>query len=85
MTKIVFNSEGFRQILNLPATQALVLEEAQKIADRASASAPGSEGFRASSRKASTRYIAFAGTTDNASCIAESENKALSKAVIPNG
>lgn len=83
--RIVFNSDGFKQILNLPETEALVLGEAQAIAERASAQVPESEGYRASSRKAGTRYIAFAGTTDEASCIAESENHILSQAVIPHG
>ena len=83
--RIVFNSEGFKQILNLPETESLVLSEAQAIADRASAEVPDSEGYRASSRRAGTRYIAFAGTTDEASCIAEAENKVLSRAVIPHG
>lgn len=81
--RIEFNSEGFRQILNLPATEALVLGEAQRIASSASAGLTNSEGFKASSRKAGTRYIAFAGTTDEASCKAESEDKSLSRAVIP--
>lgn len=83
--RIVFNSDGFKELLNLPETEALVLSEAQKIADRASAEVPESEGYRASSIKAGTRYIAFAGTTDDASCIAEAEYKTLSRAVIPNG
>lgn len=82
--RIEFISDGFRQLLNLPETEALVLSKAQDIADRASAEAPDSQGYRASSRKAETRYIAFAGTTDEASCIAEAENKTLSRAVIPN-
>lgn len=78
-TRIEFNSEGFKQILNLPETEQLVLSEAQAIATRAG------EGFEAHSRKAGTRYIAFVGTTDRQSCIAEAENKVLSRAVIPNG
>lgn len=82
--RIVFNSDGFKQLLNLPETEALVLGKAQAIADRASAEVPESQGFRASSIKAGTRYIAFAGTTDAASCIAEAEDHVLSRAVIPN-
>lgn len=78
-TRIEFISEGFRQILNLPETEQLVLSEAQAIAERAG------EGFEAHSRKAGTRFIAFAGTTDEQSCIAEAENKVLSRAVIPHG
>lgn len=79
--RIEFNSAGFRQLLNLPETEALVLSHAQTIADKASAQVSNSEGFRAYSQKAGTRYIAFAGTTDEASRKAESENKVLSRAV----
>lgn len=81
--RIVFNSEGFKQLLNLPETEALVLSKAQTIAARASAEVPESEGYKATSLKAGTRYIAFASTTDAASVEAESENKVLSRAVIP--
>ena len=82
--RIVFNSDGFKQLLNSPEVEALVLSEAQKIADAASEGLEG-EGFRAQSRKAGTRYIAFVGTTDEESILAESENKVLSRAVMSNG
>ena len=77
--RIVFNSDGFKQLLNSPEIEVLVLSEAQKIADAAG------EGFRAHSRKAGTRYIAFAGTTDEESIRAEAEDKVLSRAVMSNG
>ena len=82
--RIVFNSDGFKQLLNSSEVEALVLSEAQKIADAASEGLEG-EGFKAHSRKAGTRYIAFAGTTDEESIRAEAENKALSRAVMSNG
>ena len=82
--RIVFNSDGFKQLLNSPEVEVLVLNEAQKIADAASEGLEG-EGFRAHSTKAGTRYIAFAGTTDEESILAESENKVLSRAVMSNG
>lgn len=82
--RIVFNSDGFKQLLNSSEVEALVLNEAQKIADAASEGLEG-EGFRAHSLKAGTRYIAFAGTTDEESIRAEAENKALSRAVMSNG
>ncbi len=81
--RLEFNSDGFRELLNSPEVEQLVLEQAQQIADRASAEVEG-EGYRAHSRKAGTRYIAFAGTTDNESVVQEAENKVLSRAVIPN-
>lgn len=83
-TRIVFNSDGFKQLLNSPEVEALVLSEAQKIADAASEGLEG-EGFKAHSKKAGTRYIAFAGTTDEESIRAEAENKVLSRAVMSNG
>ena len=82
--RIVFNSDGFKQLLNSSEVEALVLSEAQKIADAASEGLEG-EGFKAHSKKAGTRYIAFAGTTDEESIRAEAENKALSRAVMSNG
>lgn len=78
-TRIEFISQGFNTILNLPETEQLVLGEAQDIANRAG------EGFVANSVKAGTRYIAFATTTDQESVKRESENKVLSRAVIPHG
>lgn len=78
--RIEFNSEGFRELLNSPEVEQLCLERAQTIADRAN-EAGGVDGFKAHSQKAGTRYIAFAGTTDEASAQAESENKVLSQAV----
>ena len=82
--RIIFNSDGFKQLLNSSEVEALVLSEAQKIADAASEGLEG-EGFRARSRKAGTRYVAFVGTTDEESVLAEAEEKNLSKAVISNG
>lgn len=83
--RIVFNSDGFKQLLNSPEVEALVLSEAQRIAETASAEVPNSEGYSASSVKAGTRFIAFASTTDAESMEAEAENKTLSRAVIPHG
>lgn len=77
--RLEFNSQGFRQLLNSSEVEALVLSEAEDIATRAG------EGFVAHSRKAGTRYIAFAGTSDDASIRAEAENKVLSRAVVPHG
>ena len=83
-TRIVFNSDGFKQLLNSSEVETLVLSEAQKIADAASEGLEG-EGFKAHSKKAGTRYIAFVGTTDEESIRAEAENKTLSRAVMSNG
>lgn len=78
--RIEFVDEGFKAILNAPETEQLVLDHAQQMADRANA-ASGLDSFMAHSVKAGTRYIAFTGTTDDASAQAESEDKVLSQAV----
>ena len=78
--RLVFNSDGFRQLLNSSEVEQLVTEKATMIAERANASS-GLDSFQAHSVKAGTRYIAFAGTTDEASAQAEAEDKVLSQAV----
>lgn len=84
--KVELNHDGFKQFLTSSSVESLVLSEAQRIANTANRSInEASTGYVAHSRKASSRYIAFVGTTDGASIQAESENKALSGAVIPHG
>ena len=78
--RLEFNSDGFRELLNSPEVEQLVLQHAQEIANRAN-EASGLDSFETHSLKAGTRYIAFAGTTDDASAQAESESKVLSQAV----
>ena len=77
-----WNNAGFRELLQSDNVRQLVLDNAQAIADRATAGISGSsEGYTAHAVKAPSRYIAFVGTTDDESCRAESENKVLSRAV----
>ena len=78
--RLEFNSDGFRELLNSSEVEQLVLEHAQQIAERAN-EASGLDSFEAHSLKAGTRYIAFVGTTDDASAQAEAEDKVLSQAV----
>lgn len=82
LERIEWNNQGFRDLLQSSEVEQLVRGKAETIADRANAGlSEESEGFRAHSIKARSRYIAFAGTTDEASVRAESENKVLSRAV----
>lgn len=82
LEKIEWNNQGFRDFLQSSEVEQLVRGKAETIAHRANASlSEESSGFKAHSMKASSRYIAFAGTTDAASVRAESENKVLSRAV----
>jgi len=78
--RLEFNSDGFRELLNSSEVEQLVLQHAQEIANRAN-EASGLDSFEAHSLKAGTRYIAFAGATDDASAQAEAEDKVLSQAV----
>lgn len=83
--KIEFISDGFKAILNSEGVKAAVQAAADDIKERANANIDGnSEGF---SSKVWTggygggRWVGSVTTTDFASMVAESEDKALSKAV----
>ena len=83
--KIEFNSAGFKELLESAEVRDLVESKAQEIKARADANIVGdSEGFRAHSKKAGYgggRYVAYVGTTDFESVRAESEDKALTRAI----
>lgn len=80
--RIEWNNAGFVEILKSQGVKDLVLSTAETIADRASANiSEPSEGYKASAVQKSTRWVAGVITTDEASVRAESENKALSRAV----
>ncbi|MBQ1431416.1 MAG: hypothetical protein IIZ05_07360 [Firmicutes bacterium] len=80
--RIKFDKNGFAQLLNSEECHDLVMSYAEDIADRANANAGLTDSFKATSVKAPTRYIAFASSTDKASLIAESEDKALTRAIL---
>lgn len=81
--------EGFEEILCNGGVQGLVAEATDMIQARANANnTRGGKGFGAGTRigyagKAfrSQRALGFVYTTDHASCVAESEDKALSRAL----
>lgn len=80
--RIEWNDQGFKDILRSDGVHDLVLSTAETIAMRASANIPeASEGYNASAKQMSSRWVAGVITTDAASVRAESENKALSRAV----
>jgi hypothetical protein len=85
--EIAFISAGFEQILTGSGVQNVVRSETEAICSRANAAnARGGEGFDSNVKLThayrSNRYVGFVGTTDRASMIAESEDKALSGAVM---
>ncbi len=83
--RIEFNSEGFRQILLSQGCHDVVTQYTEEIAAKANANNQrGGEGFKASTQVGGYgggRWIGFVGMTDKKSMIAESEDKALTRAL----
>ena len=85
--EIEFISAGFEKILTSSGVQNVVYEQTNAICARANAAnSRGGEGFESNVKLThayrSNRYVGFVGTTDRKSMIAESEDKALSGAVM---
>lgn len=83
--RLVFNSDGFRQILQSDGVHDLVQQTAEEIAEKANANnTRGGQGFEARTQLGGYgggRYIGFVTTADNKAKIAESEDKALTRAL----
>lgn len=83
--RIEFISEGFRQILLSDGCQKVVQETAQQIADKANANnARGGDGFETTVQQGGYgggRWIAFVSASDKKASEAESEDKALTRAL----
>ena len=83
--RIVFNSDGFRQLLLSDGVRELVQSTAEEICDKANGNnTRGGEGFVVRTQVGGYgggRYIAFVSSTDKNSFIAESEDKALTGAL----
>lgn len=80
--RIEFDSKGFEAILKSPETQQMLKGHADAIKGRADAFIEGeSKGFNSRTTLKGSRWIARVGTSDKATVIAESEQKALTKAV----
>lgn len=84
-THIKFISEGFEEILCSGGVQEAVTEAAETIQARANGNnTRGGEGFQTETwmgKFGGGRWVASVYTSDRKSCIAESEDKALSRAV----
>ena len=83
---IEWNHAGFEALLCDAGTMALVQEQADRICDAANANnARGGSGFESATRLGraygSQRALGFVYSTDQKSAVAESEDKALSRAV----
>lgn len=83
--KIEFKSKGFRAILNGGGVRGAVVAAAADIQERANANLhEDSEGFSLHVWRGGYgggRWIGSVNTTDHASMVAETEDKALSRAV----
>lgn len=84
-TRIVFNSEGFRQILLSEGCKSLVEKTTQEICNRANANnSRGGDGFKASTEVGGFgggRWIGFVSATDKKASAAQSEDQALTRAI----
>ena len=80
--KIVFHSEGFKEILNSPGVKGLVESQTSAICARANANVTkeGSKGYK-SEVKQGSRWYGVVYSTNWDSYKDETENKALSRAV----
>lgn len=83
--RIVFNSEGFREILLSEGCHELVTNVTEEIADKANANNDrGGNGFNASTQVGGYgggRWIGFVTATDNKAAAAQSEDQALTRAL----
>ena len=84
--RIEFNSDGFREVLESQGVHDLVQEVTQDICDKANANnTRGGEGFATNvilGGYGGGRWVGFVNTTDENSIKAESEDKALTGAIL---
>lgn len=84
VTKIQFVDQGFKDILNSSGCQNVVYQNTKRISDEANGNNKrGGDGFTYKVIKGSKakRYIGFVYSQDIESTTAESEDKALTRAV----
>lgn len=85
--RIEFIGEGFGEILRSEGARELVTNVTEEIGEKANANnSRGGEGFRTSveqsGRYKNRRWVGFVSTTDKQSRIAESEDGALTRAIL---
>ena len=84
VTKIVFQNQGFKDVLNSSGVQAEVYNGAKRICEEANGyNNRGGEGFgyRVEKGTKAKRWLGFVYAKDNEANIAESEDNALKRAV----
>ena len=85
ITSIEFNNDGFKEILRSDGCRELIEQTTDEIADKANArNTRGGSGFASKVEFGgkAQRYVGFVYTTDKNSEIAESEDGALSGAIL---
>lgn len=82
ISKIEFNDAGFKAILQADGTKAVVQETADRIATNANING-NCEGFKTKTilGTRANRYVGFVNAATYKAVAAESENKALTRAV----
>ena len=84
-TRIVFNSEGFREILLSEGCRQLVQTTADEICEKANANNDrGGDGFKSSTEVGGYgggRWIGFVTATDKKAAAAQSEDQALTRSL----
>lgn len=84
LKKIVFLQTGFKAILNSSGCQNVIYQKTKQICDEANSNnTRGGNGFNYRVIRGSTakRWLGFVNVTDIESSIAETEDKALTRAV----
>ena len=84
ITKIEFISAGFKGILNSPGVESMIRQHTEAVCNRANGNLHvESEGYESKIYTGSGqgRVVGVVHTTDHASMAAETEEKALSRAV----
>lgn len=83
--KIIWNHGGFQQILNSDGVQSLISSHTEATCAAANANLhEKSEGYKSVVKKGTSgtvRWVGLVHSTDHASLVAETEEKALSRAV----
>lgn len=80
--RIEFNSDGFAALLKSDEVKGMIEGHTDAIKQKADNYVTGeTAGFKGDVKLMGTRWVGLVGTTDMATMIAESEQKALTKAV----
>lgn len=80
-TRIVFNSDGFRQILQSEGCKEAVQQVTDNIKDKAVANYGAETGISSNVKQMPTRWVGFVSTTDSNASAAEAYDSILTRAL----